>query len=169
MAEKPRRLRDYPPELWARLSPTFRAAHNQLRRARGQSPIPDPKVDLYAPPATSPPPFDPADPEAIATELEFRGLGDQVQDWVGIVKQLALDLARERLAKQSLHKEVEYRAIAEFVALAQKESGWNRKKVIDEAGCLYGVSRPTVERAIKACLEDEKLALIARLKVSLTK
>src|SRR5260370_1341522 len=34
---------------WAHLSPAFRAAHNRLRRMRGQSPIPQPAVDLYVP------------------------------------------------------------------------------------------------------------------------
>jgi hypothetical protein len=149
MAEKPRRLRDYPPELWARMSPRFRAAHNQLRRARGQLPIPDPKVDLYAPPASSPPPFDPANPEAIATEFEFRGLGDQVQDWVEIAKQLALELARKQMADRQLHKEERYRAIARFVAVAMKESGLPRKAIFDDAMGIYGVKERTIETAIK--------------------
>ena len=35
---------------WAKLSPTFRAAHNRLRQLRGMSPLPPPAIDLYRPP-----------------------------------------------------------------------------------------------------------------------
>jgi hypothetical protein len=35
---------------WAKLSPRFRDAHNRLRAARGQPPIPPPAVDLYVEP-----------------------------------------------------------------------------------------------------------------------
>lgn len=40
----------YETENWAKLSPRFRAAYNQLRMARGKPPIPEPEVDLYVPP-----------------------------------------------------------------------------------------------------------------------
>jgi hypothetical protein len=163
-------MKSFEEENWARLSPAFRAAHNRLRMARGEPPIPEPKVDLYVPPrATSTPlPFNPADPEAIAVEAELRGLGDQTPDWKeiakqlaleladckGIAKQLALELARKQLADRPLHTEVLHRAIAQFVALAKEESGragppWPRKKIIDEAKDCYGVSERTVETAIK--------------------
>jgi hypothetical protein len=36
---------------WAKLSPTFRRAHNRLRQQRGLSPIPDPEIDLWVPSA----------------------------------------------------------------------------------------------------------------------
>jgi hypothetical protein len=151
-----KKSRPYTPEQWAQLSPAFRAAHNRLRLARGEPPIPWPKVDLYVPPqATSTSlPFNPADPEAVATECEFRGLGDQTSDWEKIAKRLALELARDRLADRRLHTEVLHRAIAQFVALAVKEvaaleiSGWNRKKIIGEAMDRYGVGERTVEKAI---------------------
>jgi hypothetical protein len=167
MAEKPRPLRDYPPELWARLSPAFRAAHNRLRRARGHSPIPDPKVDLYEPPRPAasppPPPFNPADPEAIATELEFRGLGDQLPVWKGIAEQLAFELARYRLADRRLRTEELHRAIARFVVFATKKSGKPRKVIIEHAVDIFGVSTRTVETALERWLEKE--AFIDSLKI----
>jgi hypothetical protein len=59
---------------WARLSPTFRAAHNRLRQARGQATIPPPKVDLWVPPkAPLIKPFDANDPEFIKATREFVG------------------------------------------------------------------------------------------------
>jgi hypothetical protein len=142
--------RSYEEANWAKLSSLFRAAHNRLRRARGEPSIPEPKVDLYVPPqATSAPlPFNPADPEAIAAECEFRGLGDQTPDWKEIAKQLALKLACDQLADRRLHTEVLHRVIAQFVVLATKESGRNRKWIIDEAVRIYGVSARTVETAI---------------------
>src|SRR5262245_35124204 len=36
---------------WPKLSPMFRKAHNSLRVAKGLSPIPEPKIDLWVPPA----------------------------------------------------------------------------------------------------------------------
>src|SRR5258708_12326563 len=42
---------------WAHLSPAFRPAHNRLRRMPGQSPIPQPAVDLYGPHPPRTPPF----------------------------------------------------------------------------------------------------------------
>lgn len=52
---------------WARLSPQFRAAHNRLRIARGWSPIPEPKIDLYVKPqAPLIKPIDYTDRELIA-------------------------------------------------------------------------------------------------------
>src|SRR5258708_39043872 len=41
--------RSYEEAKWAHLSPAFRAAHNRLRRMRGQSPIPQPADDRYVP------------------------------------------------------------------------------------------------------------------------
>lgn len=38
---------------WPSLSPTFRAVHNRKRAAYGLTPIPEPDVDLYVPPAAS--------------------------------------------------------------------------------------------------------------------
>jgi hypothetical protein len=154
-----------PPAWWARLPQAVRQERNRRRIERGLSPYPDP------PKGTKPPPLSPpnvADPDAAARE--FLGLVDDQEVWQRATARLALELARERLAKQALHKEVEYRAIHEFVALAPKKSRhWNRKRVFSEAMHRYGVSKSTVERALKECAKDEKLALIARLKVSLTK
>jgi hypothetical protein len=145
-------MKSFEEENWARLSPAFRAAHNRLRILRGLSPIPEPKVDLYRPPreAAIRPVDDPADPEAVAAMCEFRGLGDQTSDWEKIAKQLALELARDRLADRRLHTEVLHRAIAQFVALATeaKARGWHRKRIIAEAVDRYGVSTRTVETAI---------------------
>jgi hypothetical protein len=42
--------RSYAEANWPRLSPAFRAAHNELRQARGLLPIPPPEIDLYTPP-----------------------------------------------------------------------------------------------------------------------
>jgi hypothetical protein len=143
-----RKSHPYTQEQWARPSPVFCAAHNRLRRARGELPIPEPKVDLYVPPQakSTPLPFNPADPEAVAAECEFHGLGDQT--WEKIAKRLALELARDQLTDRQLHTEVLHRAVAQFVALAMKESGWHRKKIIGEAMDRYGVGERTVEKAI---------------------
>jgi hypothetical protein len=59
---------------WAKLSPTFRAAHNRLRQARGLSPLPPPAVDLYvAPPKPVIRPTDFSSPEFIGNAREFLG------------------------------------------------------------------------------------------------
>lgn len=59
---------------WATLSPAFREAHNRLRTARGQQPIPAPKIDLYVPPrGPKVTPFDPCDKEYIAEIRKFNG------------------------------------------------------------------------------------------------
>jgi hypothetical protein len=65
---------------WAKLSPTFRRAHNRLRIQRGLSPIPEPKVDLYVPPPPTPPApesrvrqSNPRDGEFMASAREFLG------------------------------------------------------------------------------------------------
>src|SRR5205823_6470348 len=123
--------------------------------------IPPPEVDLYKPPQPTsvPLPFNPADPEAIAAECEFRGLGDQTPDDTKIAKRLALDLARVQLAERQLHTEVLHRAIAQFVITAAKESGKNRKWIIDQAADIYGVSARTVETAIA----DQKPYFVTRL------
>jgi hypothetical protein len=56
----------YETENWARLSPAFRDAHNRLRVARGEQPIPPPAVDLYKPPpARKIVSIDPTDPELL--------------------------------------------------------------------------------------------------------
>jgi hypothetical protein len=163
-------MKSYEEENWARLSPAFRAAHNRLRMARGEPPIPEPRIDHYVPPrATSTPlPFNPADPEAIAVEAEFRGLGDQAPVWEGIAKRLVLELARNQLRDRRLHTEVLHRAIAQFVALAVKEvaaleiKGWNRKKIIGEAMKIFGVSTRTVETALKEFLVTETAILLTK-------
>jgi hypothetical protein len=62
---------------WAKLSPTFRLAHNRLRQTRGLPTIPPPLVDLYVKPRQ--PlirPFDPSDKEvqlALAQARMFDG------------------------------------------------------------------------------------------------
>ena len=59
---------------WAKLSPNFRLAHNRLRQMKGLSPIPEPKIDLYVPPkAPHLQPFDPSNPEFLASVKEFHG------------------------------------------------------------------------------------------------
>ena len=58
---------------WAHLSPAFRAAHNRLRRMRGQSPIPQPAVDLYVPKPAVIRQFDANDPEVRAAARAFVG------------------------------------------------------------------------------------------------
>lgn len=59
---------------WPTLSPAFREAHNRLRSARGQQPIPPPKIDLYVPPrGPVVTPFDPSDKEFIAEVRKFHG------------------------------------------------------------------------------------------------
>jgi hypothetical protein len=62
---------------WPYLSPKFREAHNRLRVARGLSPLPPPKIDLYVKPST---PLikriDENDPEYRAALRE--GLGDKL-------------------------------------------------------------------------------------------
>jgi len=140
---------DFAPSYWAKLSPLFRAAHNRLRRTRGLPPIPEPKVDHYKPPRETMRPIDLADPEAADAARDFLGRGDQEHNpGSALAQRLALDLARARLANRKLHTEVLHRAIAKFVALATKESGWHRKRIIDEATKFYGVSESTVEKAI---------------------
>jgi hypothetical protein len=58
---------------WPYLSPTFRAAHNRLRQARGLPTIPPPLVDLYvAPPKPLIRPFDPTDKEVIEAIAEAK-------------------------------------------------------------------------------------------------
>lgn len=56
---------------WPRLSPSFRAAHNRLRIARGLAPLPPPKVDLYVPPRVPAKLIDPNAPELRAAAMEF--------------------------------------------------------------------------------------------------
>lgn len=59
---------------WARLSPTFRAAHNRLRQARGLPTLPPPAVDLYvAPQRPLIRTFDPTDKEFVAATREYLG------------------------------------------------------------------------------------------------
>ena len=65
--------RSYEEAKWAHLSPAFRAAHNRLRRMRGQSPIPEPALDLYVPRPPAIRRFDPGDPEVRAAARAFVG------------------------------------------------------------------------------------------------
>lgn len=58
---------------WDKLSPHYREAHNRLRKARGQQPIPPPKVDNYRPPEPKIRAFDPTDREALAAARAFMG------------------------------------------------------------------------------------------------
>jgi len=63
---------------WAKLSPTFRDAHNRLRQQRGMPPISPPKIDLYRPPLRKK--IDPKDVavangEAIGAARQFLGGG----------------------------------------------------------------------------------------------
>jgi hypothetical protein len=64
----------YVKDNWAKLSPTFRAAHNRLRQRLGMETLPPPKIDLYVPargPAAKP--FDPTNPDFVASAREFLG------------------------------------------------------------------------------------------------
>jgi hypothetical protein len=174
-------MADFSEQYWARLSPAFRRAHNKLLIARGLPPIPDPKVDQYVPPRGMVRSIDPADPEAVAAAAEF---GREIDnnppdaaflDWVetraglegGIAKQLALKLARYQLADRQLHTETLHRAIAQFVVIAMKESGWPRKRIIFEAERIYGLKARAIETAIQelpqAChfTEGDKLSPVA--------
>jgi hypothetical protein len=54
---------------WAKLSPTFRLAHNRLRQQRGMPPIPPPAVDLYRPPLVKH--VDPIELERLAREAQI--------------------------------------------------------------------------------------------------
>jgi hypothetical protein len=64
--------RSYEEANWPKLSPQFRRTHNQLRIMRGMSPIPEPKVDLYVPPALREVnKFDEHSPEAVAAMRQF--------------------------------------------------------------------------------------------------
>jgi hypothetical protein len=57
---------------WAKLSPMFRQTHNRLRKQRGMSPIPEPKVDLYVPPKMRKiEKVDETNPEAVAAMKEY--------------------------------------------------------------------------------------------------
>jgi hypothetical protein len=68
---------------WAKLSPMFRKAHNRLRRMRGMSPIPEPKVDLWVPPKLRKiEKIDETSPEAVAAP-ELKRL--PTQKWGGLV------------------------------------------------------------------------------------
>jgi hypothetical protein len=61
---------------WAKLSPTFRDAHNRLRITRGLSPIPQPAIDLYRPPPirrADPKELEALDREAGAAKAQFLG------------------------------------------------------------------------------------------------
>jgi len=75
---KPRAMRTalhrtYEEAKWAELSPTYREAHNRLRRARGQQPIPPPEIDQYKPPPPQIRKFDPTDRDAVAAARGFMG------------------------------------------------------------------------------------------------
>jgi hypothetical protein len=63
-----RKFRDDIEANWATLSPAFRAAHNQLRQARGQLPIPPPKVDLYVAPSKAAGSADPVNPASVPAD-----------------------------------------------------------------------------------------------------
>ena len=61
---------------WAKLSPTFRTAHNRLRQQRGMAPLPPPKVDLYKPPLArqaSPQDLAASDRESLGVMRQFLG------------------------------------------------------------------------------------------------
>jgi len=163
--------RSFEEENWTRLSPAFRKSHNAWRVARDLAPIPEPKVDRYEPRKPAKRPIDPDDArEAIAAARGFLGLGDE--DWKGIAKQLALELAsieltgrkRDQVArhKRKQHKEARYRAIAKYFNWWKVDSergaidpkkypDWVRREdAISNIAREFGVkSDTTVETAIR--------------------
>jgi hypothetical protein len=148
---------------WQELSPFAQAKVNKLPIARGQTPLSPaktlPKPEKYVAAPEQLRPFDPNDPEAIAAALEFRGYGDQAEEWKKIAKRLAIGCAQDqletqepKLTKRELNKEILWRAIAKFVDAAKsapKDKRWHRKRIIGEACDHFGVGRSTVEEAIK--------------------
>ena len=78
--------KSYEEARWAYLSPTFRAAHNRLRIARGMEPLPPPLIDHYKPPPpTQLVPWDPNNAEWRAARLAYeRGVGSEGQMMGGI-------------------------------------------------------------------------------------
>jgi hypothetical protein len=109
---------------WARLSPTFRAAHNRLRQLRSMPTIPPPEVDLYVSPApTAVRPFDPADPEAVAAAHEFNGPADIVVTPLDRAQaRIALAMAERLVAgRRDLRAEIQHAAIAKYVEARQEK------------------------------------------------
>lgn len=61
---------------WAKMSPKFRDAHNHLRRVRGLTSIPEPKIDLWIPPrAPDPKAYDFANSDFVGAARQFLGHG----------------------------------------------------------------------------------------------
>jgi hypothetical protein len=68
--------------------------------------------------------------------------------------QAAVEL-RERMADRKARTAMLYRAIAQFVARAMKESGLPRKVIIPDTARFYGVKDRTVETAIAEYSEKD--------------
>jgi hypothetical protein len=138
---------------WARLSPTFRAAHNRLRQLRSMPTIPPPEVDLYVSPApTALRPFDPADPEAVAAAHEFNGPADIVVTPLDRAQaRIALAMAeRQLMGRSDLRAEIRHAAIAKYV----EASPHPRKQSINWAQKRFKVGERTVKTAL--ALERER-------------
>ena len=141
----------YEEATWAKLSPTFRAAHNRLRQLRGMPTIPPPEVDLYVPPApTAVRPFDPADPEAIAADNEFYGLADiRVTPLDRAQARIALDMAERQLrGRRELRAEIRHAAIAKYVEARQERKTESLKQSIYWARERFKVGARTVKTAL---------------------
>jgi len=88
---------------WARLSPTFRAAHNRLREERGLPPIPAPVVDHYvAPEPTGIRELTVDDAKEAMEELGVPHVDDvEAQLWMGI-RELRGTIERLKLEERRL-------------------------------------------------------------------
>jgi hypothetical protein len=152
---------DYVAINWAELSPAFRSAHNALRRARGEPPIPPPREDLYTPPrgrALQVPTEDDAR-EALAAQLEFLAWVDHPTTGSSIAGRLALDKARYEL-RQKTFKRYKYLLIADLLAwhLARPElteaDRMEKNIISDMVGFLAQLGMQCCPRTIRTALRD---------------
>lgn len=117
---------------WARLSPTFRAAHNRLREERGLPPIPPPVVNLYvAPEPTGISELTEDDAKEAMEELSVPHVDDvEAQLWMGISelrgtierlkleeKRLALKNAKTQLQDRDRKTEILHATIIKVATL----------------------------------------------------
>jgi hypothetical protein len=65
-----------------------------------------------------------------------------------VIRRLADEIADRQMARRELRTEVLHVLIAKYVAMAERESDWPRKKIIWQAAKHYRVSERTVETAL---------------------